>query len=489
MKKIMSIALTLILALSTFAAIAQAGSQTTFGTPEEPIVLTAVLKDMPKNDPTVIKLLATVEEAMAKEGKYIKLDILEIQEGTYADSMGLLLQSGTIPDLIYFQGGDYQFAVTQQILEDMTPYIENSRYIKDVLESHSVAAMKNYPYLLWIAPTRTKVPVVRGDWFAQMETASALEADPTPENYYNFFKELKEKYTSKAAFTVQGATDGLLEIDMFLGQAFGTGQTWVKEGDRYTYSKISASELEKLQYYAKLYSEGLLDPEYLSKKYEAKEQAMYTNEVGLVVATQGAVAHKYNVKNIEQNGEEAAYKILPPAKGEEAWSFSPIDVSKESRGWAIGITSQNKEAAFEYLDFLAGPAGQTIDKLGFEGEEYTIENGHIKLTDKIGAWYPRFHESVAHFEPILPIDPSTPYLTPIAQESYEMVAKYSTNDNAFLIPEEYVIEWDAATSVYNEFAADFIAGKKTADDWDEFVQHWKDMGGQVVVDYANTVLP
>lgn len=459
------------------------------GTAESPVVLTMVAKDMPKNDPVTIQYFETIEKGMAEKEMYAKIDLVEIQEGTYADSVSLLLQSGQIPDIIYFQGGDYQFGVTQGILEDLTPYIEKSEYVKDALEPHSVKCLENYPYLLWIAPTRSKVPVVRKDWFEGMETSAALMENPTPENYYQFFKEIQQKYTNKYAFTVQGATDGLLEVDMFLGQAFSDGMSWVKDASgKYTYSKISDAELARLEYYAKLYKEKLLDNEYLSKKYDAKEKAMYTGEVGVIVATQGTVASKYNNKSITQNGEAGELMVLPPAKGEESWSFTPTDVSKESRGWAIGATSQNKELAFKFFDFMASPEGQTIDKLGFEGEHYNIVNDKIVLTENIAAWYPRVHESIAVFEPILPIDESTPYMTQITKDSYDMVAKYSSNDNAFLIPDELVTDWDAATAVYKEFAADMISGKKTAADWNEFVETWKSMGGQAVIDYANTVL-
>ncbi len=457
------------------------------GTPENPIVLTMVAKDMPKTDPVVVQYLENVEKGLAQEGKYVKIELLEIQEGTYADSVSLLLQSGTIPDIIYFQGGDYQFGVTQGILEDLTPYVANSKYVKDVLEPHSVECLKNYPYLLWIAPTRTKVPVVRKDWFEQTTVGKELLENPTPENYYKFFKELREKFTSKAVFTVQGASDGLTEVNMLFGQAFGEGKSWVKDSDnKYTYSKITKSELEKLEFYAKLYRESLLDNEYLTKKYEAKEKAMYSGEVGVIMATQGQVATNYNGKSIKQNGEAGELMVLPPAKGESVWSFTPIDVSKESRGWAIGKTSEHKQLAFDVMDFLAGSQGQIVDKLGFEGTHYTVKDGKYELTAEFSSWYPRFHESVAHFNP--PMAESTPYLSEIAKASYKMVQEHSTNDNAFLIPDDLVTDWDAATSIYNEFAADMISGKKTAADWDAFVENWKAMGGQAVIDYANTIL-
>ena len=43
----------------------------------------------------------------------------------YADALGVMLLSGDIPDLIYFQGGDQKMA-EQGILEDLTPWIEKT---------------------------------------------------------------------------------------------------------------------------------------------------------------------------------------------------------------------------------------------------------------------------------------------------------------------------------------------------------------------------
>ena len=71
-------------------------------------------------------------------------------------------------------------------------------------------------------------------------------------------------------------------------------------------------------------------------------------------------------------------------------ALQAIDVSKEARGFAIATTSANKEAAFKLLDFMASPEGQVMDRLGFEGQEFTREGDTIKLTDKISTWYARF---------------------------------------------------------------------------------------------------
>ncbi|EXX90683.1 ABC transporter substrate-binding protein [Paenibacillus darwinianus] len=452
---------------------------------KEPVTLKIVNKDMPPDDPNTIKLVKAIEEGMAKQGTPIKLEIVPVQAGTYSEKLGLLLQGGNIPDLIYFQGGDYNFAVNQKILEDLTPYIEKSTYLKASLSELNKERMKSYPYLVWAAPIRAQVPVVRQDWFDKTASGKALLENPTVDNYYNFFKELKQVSGAKYVYTVAGL---LPEIDVMFNQAFGLTSTWVKGADgKYVFASTTQAEKDKLDFYAKLYKEGLLDPEFLTKKWDTKEKAFYDGEAAIIAGTQGKIIDIYNTKTVGQNGESAKIMVLPPAKG-AAQGYLPVDVSKESRGMAIASTSENKDQAFAVLEYMASPEGQMLDKLGIQGEEYQITNGKIKLTDKFAAWFPHFVENLENFKPAQEFDPSTPYLSEPAVKSMEMFTGMSTKDNAFVMPAELAGKWDASLAVYNEFAANYVVGKVKSEDFAKFVESWNAAGGKEVADYANTVL-
>lgn len=185
--------------------------------------------------------------------------------------MSLLLQSGEIPDLMYFQGGDYQFAITQGILEDLTQYVNNSTNVKALMQPFNKERLANYPYLLWLSPDRIKVPVVRQDWFDAAKSSKALLDNPSTDNYKAFFQELKENNNLKAAFTVPG---DISELDTVFNLAFGVKATWIKEGEKFVYSKVTNAEKEKLAFYAELYKEGLLDNEWLTKKMGYKRKCL-----------------------------------------------------------------------------------------------------------------------------------------------------------------------------------------------------------------------
>lgn len=471
-------------AASSNAAASQAAAASSAS--KEPVALTMMAKDMPADDAVTTKLLKTIGEGVSKQlGREVTIKMVPMQDGTYSDTMALALQSGTIPDLMYFQGGDYQFAITQKILEDLTPYISGSTYVKAMMQPYNNERIKNYPYLLWLSPDRTKVPVIRTDWLTQCKTGEALQANPTVENYTAFFKEVKEKFKLSAAITVP---NDLSEIDSIFNLAFGVTQTWVKDSDgKYIYSKVSKGEKAKLAFYAELYKEGLLDKTYLTQKWDTKEKAFYDGKVAVVAGTQGAVIKVYDNKMTAQNGAASALTVLPPAKG-VAQGFTPSDVSKESRGWAISADSKNKDVAFAVLEYMASPEGQLLDKLGYNGEEYNIDSNKIVLTDKFAQWYPRFHESIATFNPTTPISEKTPYYPASALSALDMVKKYNTYDNTFVMPDQQVTNWDACQALYLEYTADVISGKKSIDTFDDFVSQWNNLGGKAITEYANTVI-
>lgn len=117
------------------------------------------------------------------------------------------------------------------------------------------------------------------------------------------------------------------------------------------------------------------------------EQKFYEGKAAVLAGTAGAVIQVYNTKMTSANGEEAQLVVLPPAKG-VSQSYTSVDVTKESRGFALNIDSENKEAAVAVLDFMASPEGRILDKIGVEGKQYTVEDNKIVFTDKFGAGGP-----------------------------------------------------------------------------------------------------
>ncbi|MFV0353089.1 MAG: extracellular solute-binding protein [Oscillospiraceae bacterium] len=467
---------------STPAASVNEDGWVSIGSANAPVPVTIVVKDVLPDEADVLLLEAAVEEKMAAHGQYIDLQFLEPPAGSYGTALPLAVRSGEIDaDLIYFQGGDQPLA-QEGLLEDLTSYIENSTYVKNIMEPASEERMKNYPYLLWLAPARTAVPVMRKDWADQLDTYDALVADPTIDNYIAMFKELKEKGLAKYALTADGSTT---RWDSVFNQAFGVTATVVQEDGTYVFSKATSAEKDKLAFYAELYAEGLIDPDYLTNSWDVAEQKFYEGEVGLYVGNIGATVKIYNDKMVSTNGEEAELVVLPPAKG-VAQGYAAVDVTKEGRGFAMNADSENKDAAWAFLEFMASPEGRMLDKLGIEGVHYNVENGEIVFTDSFPNWWSRIWETTYNFEPEYPL--AQPIYPQAAQDSLEMAAKYYVEDVNILVPEELVAINDGLSSLYLEYSTDVIRGNDSVDNFDSFVKKWNDAGAGDFTSYFDSEL-
>ncbi|MGN7453555.1 extracellular solute-binding protein [Paenibacillus pasadenensis] len=453
----------------------------------QPVTLKIVYKDEGTANAASVKFFGELEKALAKdEGLNVKFELVDLAQGSYAENLNLLLLGGTIPDIIYFQGGDQQMA-DQGLLEDLTPYIEKSEHVKAIMEPHNKTRMDSYPYLLWIKPLAPKVPVVRADWFEALDSSKALTDNPTVDNYYAFFKELVEKKpaSGKPNYALTAAGD-IAEINTIFNAAFGLDQTWIKKDDgTFEYARISEGEKEKLAFYHKLYQEGLLDPQFITKQWDTKEDAFYKGEAGVITGTAGKIIDLYNGRMQDLGGESAKLVVLPPAKG-VGQGFGATDVTKESRGLAISSQSSHKDAAFQVFDYLASPKGQMLDRLGYEGENYAVVDIKIELNENYyNNWYARFWEPV-DIKSEIPLQ--TPLLGEPGAKSLELASTFYTEDNAFIIPEQFVANWDAMNNLYKEYSTDFITGKKDLSQFGAFVDAWNAAGGAEITAYANETI-
>lgn len=484
MKKVL-IAFAVIAAVCVIGAWAGGGQEAPKGAaPAAKQTVRLVLKDL-DTDPNSEAFAQLIEQGMAAAGVPIDLEIVKVPAGNYAEKLSLMIMSGDVPDLIYFQGGDDKLSM-QGILEDLRPYVDKSKYFKGLMDAHSAQRLASYPYLAWIAPPRVRVPVMRRDWYDSLASAKAVTANPSVDTYYALFKDLVAQKGAKYGICVTGATNGVEELDAIFDACFGITSTWMKGSDgSWFYSRVSPMEKKKLEFYAKLYKEGLLDPEYLTKKWDSKEQVFYEGKAGLIPGVAPGSIDVYVNKMVKAQGVDLV--PLPPAKG-VAQGLTPfVDVTKEARGFAISSTSKVKAAAFAVLDFMWSPAGLKIAKLGIPGLHYNDDGKSYVLTDKYSEWYNGwFGDSFNGFKPDKPL--SRPIMTPAAVAAGDMAKKYMMPDKTILVPEQYITNWDAMVNLYKEYCADIVTGKKPVSAFDEFVDKWNRAGGVDVTKYANTVL-
>ena len=466
MKKWLALLLAAALVLMSTAAVAE------IGTADAPVPVSILIKDVSPDDADTIAVVDAIEKGMAAQGNYVDITILEAPAGTYVEVVPLAFRTGEInPDIIFFQGNTDTPVVAEGLLEDLTPYVEGSTYVKNLhgraFQGPSWPAL---PTCLWLAPAKFSAPVIRGDFLDQAPSKDAFLADPTPEAYATLLKELMDAGVVKFGTTVDG---GLARLDSIFNHAFGvTGTLMQQEDGKYVYSMVTEQEKNKLAFYAQLYADGILDADYITKAWDTMEQAFYEGDCAMIAGTAGDVIQVYNTKMVQTMGEDAELVALPPAKG-IGQAFQSIDVTKEERGFAINATiEQNvKDAAFAILDYMASPEGRMIDKLGVEGVHYTVEDGVITFTDAWGGYWARFFPTVDGLPEDLKL--ATPVLSTPAADSLALGAEYYYNDVNVIIPDELQPQLAAVTSIYTEYANEIVRGVRPVDDFAEMVEKFQ----------------
>lgn len=447
----------------------------------DPVTIRVVSKDLLSTNADDVKLIKAFEAGLKAKGTDLNIEIVDLPSSGYSDKLSAMLLSGNIPDLIYFQKGDQKMA-EQGILEDWNKWLPKTTYLKDALWPHNVARLKNYPYLLYVYPPRVPQPVMRKDWLEK----TGQQPPKTLDEFVTLLEKIKSgdlEGNGKADIYPLTMAENTDDLDSIFNQAFGINKTWLKDDKgQWVNSRVSNQEKNKIVFYASLREKGLLDPEYITNKWNVKEDKFYAGHAGIIFANSAENAMVYDGKMRQAHPDTKPDLILlAPPKGPAGQGLAALDVSKESRGFAIATTSEHKAEVVKFLDFVASPEGQTIERMGFAGEQYSNEGGVIKPLPKMDTWYSRF-VSAANWQAPAQLS------VPIKDEYLNSVSEHSTLDNTFLWPAEYASAIDASENVYRAWVYRFVSGDAKMDQWDQYISEWKSAGGEQMTTYAKGVL-
>src|SRR5689334_5387096 len=128
MKKLLIVLFAMLLVLTTACSDKKSSTDEKDNNKKEgPVTLKVVYKDEGPSNPVAKQYFESLSKALKEdENLDVTFELVEMPQGNYAEKLNLLLLSGDIPDMIYFQGGDLQIS-QQGLLEDLTPYIEKSK--------------------------------------------------------------------------------------------------------------------------------------------------------------------------------------------------------------------------------------------------------------------------------------------------------------------------------------------------------------------------
>lgn len=435
--------------------------------------------------------------------------------GDEASAYNLMIAGGELPDMIKNSGPSYVYpdgldaAVDDGYYMDLTDLIQKyaphymaalekageedenlkrSAYTNDgrMVGIYQIMSEQQGPYAGmyvrkdWLDDLGMDTPVTYDDWETMLTAFKDQEGATAP---------LTLSYTGYDAFANA------------LNAGYGVSNTFYQENGVVKYGPIESGWKDYVEMMHRWYSEGLIDPDFMSTNAVLPDNAMVTTgKTGAFCSIYTLIA-AYEGANSDPNAE---YVPVPAPK------VNAEDTVKLNMYYLLGpcITvsadSPNAELCVKWLDYLFSEEGALLANYGTEGDTFEYqEDGTPVFTSKVTANEDyTFAQAMAYFT----TPPSRVCLQDWKRElaavpekdlvSYDIWAEAGTENclpdvSAMGISsdenKEYSKIMTDVTTIVNEKTSQFITGVISMDEYDDFIAQLKQMNVDRAVEIVQTV--
>ena len=221
--------------------------------------------------------------------------------------------------------------------------------------------------------------IIRKDWLDKL----GLDIPETLDDWYSVMKAFKEQdpngngVADEIPFTLNdGAAYNYLASAF--GLTAGTGEFYADEQGNVQYLYSSSEYKELITFLHKLYSEGLIDPQYSTNGDEAKVDAMVSKDlVGISVHFAG-VDERWN-----KLVPGAEYVLVKPPVGPDGEQPKLVKRAPTGMQFALSKDCKDPVAAIRWIDYIwASDEGVILTHFGIEGKTFEYdENGRPEFTE------------------------------------------------------------------------------------------------------------
>lgn len=462
---------------------------------DEPIEISIWIQSRPEAEYTAEHPI--IQEITKRTGVSIKFELAPYEYDAALEKFNLMLASGDLPDVIIFRKAEIDRAAQQGILTPLSdPVDEYAPNFKKIIEEDP-AILKDlkigdgefYHFPLLSAVRTAQIFIIRQDWLGKL----GLDAPETLDDWYNVLKAFKEQNPNgngeadEVPFTTRGKAAGILPFMEAWGiSGYEPSQQFFIEEGQVKFAYIDPRFKEALAFLNKLYSEGLIDPEYVTGDKNLWT-ARLSGEVSGVTFDWFPRIDYFNraVQGVNPNAVFAG--VLPPIgpTGIRMTTNQQKRVREEG-ATAISITSKHKERIVQFLDYFFGE-GAMFMNFGIEGVYYDMVDGYptfkpelLNNPDKSILYYlfesGRFElshkQDIRYENQLAPADvlAARDMYEPILIEAFPPLAL--TEDERDIMLEKY----SEIQTYKDEMVDKFIMGAESLDKFEEFVAQIKKMG-------------
>ncbi len=432
--------------------------------------------------------------------------------GTQEELFNLLIAGGNYPDLItyYWSGQECEtFAEDEVIVEltDLIPeYMPNFWAFLEANPDKKKVLQNDDGKIFYIPYIREDIelciylgPVMRKDWLEKL----GLDVPNTPDELYTVLKEFKEQDPNgngkqdEIPMSGQKFAHGHSGIGYLLN-AFNTHWTFYLKDGEVVYGPMTDEYVEGIEYIAKLYSEGLIDIDYLQNDRTMMDGKFMNNEVGFVYGFQPT---KYYNNMHESGAYVEGIGHFKSADGIRHTYNSTYTESVMSTSVALTTACENVEGTLMWLDTFFSEEGTEAMNFGEEGVDFNYVDGVPVFTEESTAVDPNTNVSKfglvsAQQDSYFPcLQQWEAYSQSLSPWGAQAIAKWGEEvDISLILPalsftqEENAAITDtenAITTYVDECVNKVIIGKMTVAEWTDVQKKITEMGLEQVLEVYN----
>ncbi len=313
----------------------------------------------------------------------IKLDINAIDSTSFNEKLSVTLAGGDLPDVLLSCGLNKSLLQQQTkmgTLIDLKPYIEKyapnikklldeSEELRNIvtLPSGEIPSLPYFQINLENQKCPPEIIMVYKPWLDKL----GLSMPETTEDLYNVLKAFKEQdpngngEADEIPFCPRSLNNFYSMFSMFGVMASPSFNFVFLDGKTAEYAPLQPEFKEGLEYFRKLYAEGLLDKDMFIQNQQ-QVLAKGTGEDALIGAT--VTSGGFVVVGNDRNADMVPTPVISkPGATEKMW------ISRElasAGAFAVTKACEHPEVAIRWIDYLFSDEGAKLAWMGIEGVSY-----------------------------------------------------------------------------------------------------------------------
>lgn len=348
-----------------------------------------------------------------EEATGVKLNWDLISTEVKDEQFNLVMTSGDLPDVMAYYEGKKGFTSINKFgiqgaflpLEDLIR--ENAPNLKAALlddpkvKEAIMASDGNIYYI----PMLSALNAARG-WYIRYDWLEAVGKDvpTTTEELYDVLLAFKNEDPNG-----NGEADEIPMVfrrrgdDAFynlgaLAYAFDADPGWIVRNGKVVFGPAEAQYIDYLNYVAKLYNEGLIDEEILTRSGNARDDLFGKNMAGAIHDWFASTAGLNDKLDSEIDGFNLRHMAPPIGTAKEPFTRIQMSKVRGDGGWSISHSNADPVATIKMMDYLFSNEGSKLVNFGIENDTYVTEGGKPVYTDKITSDPDNgFHESLVTY--------------------------------------------------------------------------------------------